>query len=77
MSASKSNYPERPIGGKRPSQPGVQRKKPAREHIHARRKSWMSLGDVIVGNMDMSPRRNFPWWKAPMYKDARAKKWSR
>lgn len=40
-----------------------------------RRKTWVSDGSVIQNGRDLSPRMNTPWWKAPIYKNARLKKW--
>lgn len=77
MSASKSNYPERPLGGKRPSRPGEQRKKPSQTSGGGRRKTWMSLRDKTEGDKrDVSTPLNFPWWKSPMFKEARRQKWA-
>lgn len=76
MSASKSNYPEKPLGGRRPAKPGEQRKKPSSEKRSGKSKAWMSLRSKVEGGFDVSPRLNFPWWKAPIYKDARLRKWA-
>lgn len=69
-----SDYPQRPQGGKRPSRPGEQRKKPSSEHISGRRKTWSSDGSVTDGRVDLSPRSGQPWWKSPMMKAARLAK---
>lgn len=74
MSSRKSNYPERPIGGRRPSKPGENTKRSASVHIHGKRKTWMSLCNLFVGGKDVSPRLGFAWWKSPMMKNARLKK---
>lgn len=73
MSADKSNYPERPPFP-RPKKPGKGVRKPSRTSGGGKRKTWMSLRDTVSANTDVSTRLNFPWWKAPMYKDARLRK---
>lgn len=67
MSYSKSQYPNRPAPKGRPksSQSGG-----------GKRKTWVSLREVTDGRMDLGRRQNFPWFKAPMYVEARLKKWS-
>jgi len=40
MSANKADYPERPVGGRRPKRPGENRKKSSSEHISGRRKPF-------------------------------------
>jgi hypothetical protein len=52
------------------------KKKPkSSEHIHGRRKTWLSDGSKSDGRMDLSPRiGGRPWWKSPMMKEARMKK---
>lgn len=57
-------YPERPTGRK----PKASERKTGGKH-----KVWLSDGSVIVGGRDISPRLTFPWYMAPMYKDARLK----
>ena len=52
------------------------KKKPkSSEHIHGRRKTWLSDGSSTDGRMDTSPRiGGRPWWKSPLMKEARLKK---
>lgn len=49
--------------------------RPSSEHISGRRKSWLSLRESTDsrGN-DTGKRSGQPWWRAPMYKEARLKK---
>ena len=72
----KSSYPERPISGKRPARPGESQKKSSSTHGGGKRKKWMSLRTSFEGGRDTSPRMQFPWWQAPIYKEARLKKWA-
>ncbi len=67
MSAKKAGYPSRP-----------QRKgRPRSSHSGGRKsKTWGSDGSKFEGGRDISPRLNFPWWKSPMYAEARARKWA-
>lgn len=66
MSAEKADYPHRPMKRGRPksSQSGG-----------GKRKSWMSLRDDVKNGLDVSTHLNFPWFKSPMYVEARLKKW--
>ena len=75
MSAIKADYPSRPPK-ERPKKPGKGIRKPSRTSGGGRRKTWLSLGDKIEGGRDISTRLNFPWWKAPMYREARSRKWA-
>lgn len=75
MSAAKSDYPTRPPKD-RPKKPNKGTGKPSRTSGGGRRKTWSSLCDNFKEGRDMSPRQNFPWWKAPIYKLARMKKWA-
>lgn len=75
MSAQKADYPNRPPK-ERPKKPGKGIRKPSRTSGGGRRKTWSSLGNKVENNQDVSPRVNFPWWKAPIYKEARARKWA-
>jgi len=65
MSKSKSSYPFRPD----------KRRPKGSQSGGGRRKTWMSLRETDDGRMDTGARLNFPWWKAPMYLEARLKKW--
>lgn len=57
-----------------PHQP-VRRSKPkSSEHIHGRRKTWLSERTAVVGGLDVSPRIGLPWWKSPLMKAERLKK---
>ncbi len=63
----KSSYPMRP----------ERRGRPKSSHSGGRKsKTWSSDGSKFEGGRDISPRLNFPWWKAPMYAEARARKWA-
>lgn len=66
MSSQKSDYPHRPArrGKAKSSQSGG-----------GRRKTWVSLRDKTEGGRDVSAHLNFPWFKAPLYVEARLKKW--
>lgn len=66
MSAEKAGYPFRP-----------QRKgRPLSAHTGGRKsKTWVSARDKVEGGRDISARLNKPWWKAPMYVEARLAKW--
>lgn len=75
MSASKSEYPSRPPV-ERPKKPKKGIRKPSRTSGGGRRKTWLSLRDEVSNHQDVSPRLNFPWFKAPMYVAERLKKWS-
>jgi hypothetical protein len=68
MSASKSSYPNQPMRRGRPksSQSGG-----------GKRKSWVSLGEKTDGRTDLGKRQSGAWFQAPMYVEARLKKWSR
>ena len=62
MSSSKSNYPEKP----------QKRNRPKSTHSGGRKsKTWVSLGDVIKGNMDMSPRLQESWYRSPYMQNAK------
>lgn len=62
----KSSYPFRPD----------RRGKPKSSHSGGRKsKTWVSLRDKVEGGRDISTRLNFPWWKSPMYREARTAKW--
>lgn len=50
-----SAYPERPIGGRRPSKPGEASKKASSEHISGKRKIWVEL----PGSRVVKPRESF------------------
>lgn len=63
----KSNYPERPAPKGRPKSSNREKGK---------KKAWLSDLSIFEGGLDKSPRLQFPWWKAPIYKEARIKKWS-
>ncbi len=71
----KSAYPERPIGGKRPSRPGEGRNRPSSQSGGGKRKNWLSLRERVENGRDVGVRLNFPWFKAPMYVEERLKKW--
>lgn len=49
-------------------------KKPSSEHIHGRRKTWLSLVEKTDGQRDLGSRLSFPWWKAPIMREARLSK---
>jgi len=61
----KSSYPERPVKRNRPK---------SSEHIHSRRKVWLSEGTENKGGLDISPRIGLPWWKSPLMKGERLKR---
>lgn len=67
MSASKSQYPNRPPrrGSPKSSQRGG-----------GKRKVWVSLVEKTDGRQDLGNKQQFSWYKAPMYVEARLKKWS-
>lgn len=44
------------------------------EHIHGRRKTWLSLRTDVSNGLDVSPRIGLPWWKSPSMKAARLAK---
>lgn len=74
MSGSKSNYPERPPLIK-PKKPNKGSGKPSREHIHGRRKSWLSLRETVDGRgNDTGARSGQPWWRSPLMLSARMRK---
>lgn len=64
----KSAYPERPLGKSRPK---------SSNSGGGKRKGWMSLRTSFEGGRDTSPRLGFAWWKSPMFKDARMKRWAK
>ena len=66
MSAKKAGYPFRP----------KRKGRPLSSHSGGRKsKTWSSDVSKVEGGRDISPRLNFPWWKAPMYVAARLAKW--
>lgn len=69
-----SEYPERPIGGKRPPRPGVRRNKPSTNHGGGKRRWWLSDCSRIEGGRDVSPRVIVSFDQQPMVKEARLKK---
>ena len=73
MSTSKSDYPHRPPK-ERPKKPSKGVRKPSRTSGGGKRKSWVSLCEKVENHKDVGARRNFPWWKAPIYVAARLKK---
>jgi hypothetical protein len=79
MSGQKSNYPERPLLGKRPPNPGTEnaRKKPSRTHGGGKRKGWVSLREKVEGGRDVGAKSQMPWYKCPLMKEARIKKWAK
>lgn len=62
----KSSYPEYP----------VKNSKNRSENGGGKRKTWLSDRSHFPHDRDQSPRLQFPWWRSPMYKEARLKKWS-
>lgn len=63
----KSSYPIRP----------QRRGKPASSSGGGRKsKTWVSLRDKVEGGRDISTHLNFAWWKSPMYREARTRKWA-
>lgn len=67
MSAEKADYPHRPVkrGKPKSSQSGG-----------GKRKVWTSLRERVENGRDVGVRLNFPWFKSPMYKLARERKWA-
>lgn len=65
MSHIKANYPERPPSIK-PKKPNKGNGKPSSQHIHGRRKSWLSLRETYDsrGN-DSGKRSGQPWFRSP------------
>lgn len=62
MSGRKSSYPEQPQKRGRPKSSTSGGRKS---------KTWVSLGDVIKGNVDMSPRRQESWYRSPYMQAAK------
>lgn len=73
MSADKAIYPNRPPA-QRPKKPSKGINKPSSNNGGGKRKSWLSLREKVVNGLDLGARRNDPWWKCPMMKEARLKK---
>lgn len=67
MSYKKADYPHRPM----------KRGRPKSSHSGGdKKKTWLSARTTVVNGFDVSPRLGFSWWQAPMYTEARLKKWS-
>lgn len=62
MSKSKSSYPEQP----------QKRGRPKSSHSGGRKsKTWVSLGNIVKGGMDMSPRLQESWFRSPYMQAAK------
>jgi hypothetical protein len=68
MSASKSSYPNCP------PRRGVPK---SSTRGGGKRKVWVSLVEKTDGRMDLGRKQQFSWFKAPMYVEARLKKWGK
>lgn len=79
MSASKSNYPSRPPARSlRPKKPNKGQGRPSSHKGARKSQAWLSARDKVDGShRDVSTRLSFAWWKAPMFVEARTKKWAR
>lgn len=73
MSQSKSRYPERP-SKPRPKKPAKGKGRPSSEHIHGKRKTWLSARRTVDnrGN-DTDTQKGNTWFKSPLMKAERAK----
>ena len=69
-----SDYPERPSKIRR-KKPHKGNGKPSSEHIHGRRKAWLSERETVDGRgNDTGARSGLPWWKSPMMKAERLRR---
>lgn len=73
MSASKAKYPERPARP-RPKKPGKGQGRPSSEHIHGKRKTWLSARLTVDnrGN-DTDTKKGNTWFRSPLMKAERAR----
>jgi hypothetical protein len=68
------SYPERPVRP-RPKKPGKGRGKGHSEHIHGKRKNWLSERETVDGRgNDTGARSGHPWWKSPLMKMERLRR---
>jgi hypothetical protein len=73
MSKSKHRYPERPAYPQ-PKKPRKGQGRPSSEHIHGRRKTWLSARNKVDnrGN-DVDPQKGNTWYRSPLMKEERAR----
>jgi hypothetical protein len=74
VSASKSNYPER-LPFPRPKKPMKGKGRPSSSKVRKKSKVWLSSNNIFNDKIDVSPPTSQPWWKCPMMKAERLRKW--